>query len=157
MVQFFHRAADAFSSLASGDVDDVVDHVDSAKRSLIMAAVHSKHTKPEVVVRKIVYGLGYRYRLHAKNLPGRPDLVFPGKRIAIFVHGCFWHRHTGCRYATSPKTRVQFWESKFQTNVDRDRRNVSDLESLGWKVLTVWQCELKKLETLTERLNEFLG
>lgn len=157
MVQFFHRVADAFSSLASGDFSDVVDHVDSAKRSLIMAAVHSKHTKPEVVVRKIVYGLGYRYRLHAKNLPGRPDLVFPGKRKAIFVHGCFWHRHTGCRYATSPKTRVQFWESKFQTNVDRDRRNVSDLESLGWKVLTVWQCELKKLGTLTERLNEFLG
>jgi DNA mismatch endonuclease (patch repair protein) len=157
MVQFFHRLADAFSWPASGDVGDVVDHVDSAKRSLIMAAVHSKHTKPEVVVRKIAYGLGYRYRLHAKNLPGRPDLVFPGKRKAIFVHGCFWHRHTGCRYATSPKTRVQFWESKFQTNVDRDRRNVSDLESLGWKVLTVWQCELKKLETLTERLNEFLG
>jgi DNA mismatch endonuclease (patch repair protein) len=134
----------------------VVDHVDSAKRSLIMAAVHSKDTKPELVVRKIVYGLGYRYRLHSKKLPGKPDLVFAGKRKAIFVHGCFWHRHRGCRYATSPKTRIEFWQSKFQANVVRDKQTTEELKRLGWSVLTIWQCELKELKKLAERIDEFL-
>jgi DNA mismatch endonuclease, patch repair protein len=134
----------------------VVDHVDSTKRSLIMAAVHSKHTKPELVVRKIVYGLGYRYGLHSKKLPGKPDLVFAGKRKAIFVHGCFWHRHRGCRYATSPKTRIEFWQSKFQGNVVRDERTTEELKRLGWSVMTIWQCELKEPEQLAERINEFL-
>ena len=134
----------------------MVDHVDTAKRSLIMAAVHSKHTKPELVVRKIVYGLGYRYRLHSKKLPGKPDLVFAGKRKAIFVHGCFWHRHPRCQYATSPKTRTEFWDAKFQANVERDERTTNELERLGWSVLTVWQCEQKEPEKLAERLDEFL-
>lgn len=140
-----------------GRVGDVVDHVDPAKRSLIMAAVHSKHTKPELVVRKIVYGLGYRYRLHSAKLPGRPDLVFPGRRKAVFVHGCFWHRHRGCRYASSPKTRVEFWKGKFEANVARDKRTCEELEDEGWKVLTVWECELKEPKRLAERLNEFLA
>ena len=135
----------------------MVDHVDAAKRSLIMASVHSKNTKPEMVVRKMVYQLGYRYRLYSDKLPGRPDLAFAGKRKAVFVHGCFWHRHPDCRYATSPKTRVEFWKSKFQANVARDELTRRKLEQMGWKVLTVWQCELKDPDKLAERLNEFLA
>jgi DNA mismatch endonuclease (patch repair protein) len=135
----------------------VPDHVDQAKRSLIMAAVHSTDTAPEMAVRKIVHALGYRYRLHVPTLPGRPDLVFPARRKIIFVHGCFWHRHNGCRYASSPKTNCEFWERKFDANVARDRRSRRELKKMNWSVLTVWQCELKKPEKLTERLNDFLS
>ena len=134
----------------------MVDHVDRAKRSFIMAAVHSENTSPEMAVRKIVYGLGYRYRLHVRTLPGCPDIVFPGARKVIFVHGCFWHRHGRCRYATLPKTRPEFWASKFAANKTRDHRVKMSLKRLNWGVLTVWQCELKRPETLTERLNDFL-
>jgi DNA mismatch endonuclease (patch repair protein) len=130
----------------------VADHVDQAKRSLIMAAVHSKDTQPEMAV----HGLGYRYRLHVANLPGKPDLVFPGRRKVIFVHGCFWHRHRGCRYATSPKTRIDFWESKFAVNVARDRKVERELKKLGWSVLTIWQCRLKDYPKLVKRLDDFL-
>jgi DNA mismatch endonuclease (patch repair protein) len=131
--------------------------VDRKTRSIIMAAVHSKNTKPELAVRKIVFALGYRYRLHGSKLPGRPDLVFAARRKAIFVHGCFWHRHTRCKYATTPKTRIRYWEEKFDTNVVRDRRNRRELKNAGWAVLTVWQCELKNPEKLTERVDEFLS
>lgn len=122
-----------------------------------MAAVHSKNTKPEMVVRKLVFGMGYRYRLHSAKLPGKPDMVFPGKCKVIFVHGCFWHRHKGCRYATSPKTRVDFWEGKFTANVARDKRTERELKKLGWSVLTVWQCQLKEPERLAKRLDDFLS
>lgn len=122
-----------------------------------MAAVHSKNTKPEMVVRKLVFGMGYRYRLHSAKLPGKPDMVFPGKCKVIFVHGCFWHRHKGCRYATSPKTRVDFWEGKFAANVARDKRTERELKKLGWSVLTVWQCQLKEPERLAKRLDDFLS
>lgn len=135
----------------------MTDHVDRKTRSLIMAAVRSEDTKPELAVRKIVHAMGYRYRLHDRKLPGRPDLVFVSRCKAIFVHGCFWHRHTGCRYATSPKTHVAFWKAKFSYNVARDRRNRRELKKMGWVVLTVWQCELKNPKKLTERLNEFLA
>lgn len=122
-----------------------------------MAAVHSKNTKPELLVRKLVFGMGYRYRLHSSKLPGKPDMVFPGKCKVIFVHGCFWHRHRGCRYATSPKTRVEFWERKVTANVARDKRTEKELKKRGWTVLTVWQCQLKDLERLAKRLNDFLS
>jgi DNA mismatch endonuclease (patch repair protein) len=122
-----------------------------------MAAVHSKNTKPELVVRKLVFGMGYRYRLHSAKLPGKPDLVFPGRHKVIFVHGCFWHRHKGCRYATSPKTRVDFWEAKFDANVARDQRTNRELKELGWSVLTVWQCQLKEPEKLARKLDDFLS
>jgi DNA mismatch endonuclease (patch repair protein) len=135
----------------------VGDHVDCAKRSLIMAAVHSKDTGPEMAVRKIVHGLGYRYRLHDAKLPGRPDLVFPARCKVIFVHGCYWHRHNRCKYATSPKSNCEFWERKFDANVARDRRVRRELKKMKWSVFTVWQCELKKPERLTERLHEFLS
>jgi DNA mismatch endonuclease, patch repair protein len=134
-----------------------VDHVDRKKRSLIMAAVHSEGTGPEMAVRRILHGLGYRYRLHVGTLPGKPDMVFPARRKIVFVHGCFWHRHGDCRYATSPKTRKAFWQSKFAANVERDRRTKRELKRMGWTVLTVWQCELKKRERLTGRLNDFLS
>ena len=135
----------------------MVDHVDPKKRSLIMAAVHSKDTRPEMAVRRIVHRLGYRYRLHLRSLPGCPDLVFPGRRKALFVHGCFWHRHPRCRYASSPKTRGKFWQSKFSSNIARDRRARRELKRMDWAVMTVWQCELKKPDELTERLNDFLS
>lgn len=135
----------------------MADHVDRKKRSLIMAAVHSEDTGPEMAVRAIVHGLGYRYRLHGVSLPGRPDLVFPARRKVIFVHGCFWHRHRKCRYATSPKTRRMFWNAKFDSNVARDRRNKRELKRMDWAVLIVWQCELKKPERLAGRLDDFLS
>jgi DNA mismatch endonuclease Vsr len=122
-----------------------------------MAAVHSENTGPEMVVRRMVHRLGYRYRVHVATLPGRPDLVFPGRRKVIFVHGCFWHRHRKCRYATSPKTRRAFWKAKFDSNVERDGRNGRELKRMGWAVMTVWQCELKKPERLEGRLDEFLS
>jgi DNA mismatch endonuclease, patch repair protein len=133
----------------------VVDHVDSAKRSLNMAAVRSKNTKPEMVVRKIVYGLGYRYRLHWKKLPGKPDLVFPGKHKAIFVHGCFWHGHE-CSRARLPSTNIEFWEQKIGNNKERDSRVRNQLESEGWNVLTIWQCELKNDSELKQTIVRFL-
>jgi len=122
-----------------------------------MSAVHSKDTQPEMKVRKAIFALGYRYRLHRSDLPGKPDLVFPSRCKVIFVHGCFWHRHARCKYATVPKTRTQFWQEKFAANMERDRRVRRDLKKLGWEVLTVWQCELKRPEKLTERLNDFLA
>lgn len=135
----------------------VVDHVDRAKRSLIMAAVHSENTSPEIAVRKIVHGLGYRFRLHVGKLLGRPDLVFTSRRKVIFVHGCFWHRHRNCRYTTSPKTRRKFWEAKFTANVKRDRRVQRELRRTNWAVLTVCQCELQNRERLARRLDDFLS
>jgi len=134
----------------------MTDHVDASKRSAIMAAVHSKNTKPEVAVRKLVHALGYRYRLHGKGIIGRPDLVFAGKRKVVFVHGCFWHRHKLCHMASTPKTRPEFWQEKFNANVARDERTERVLAEEGWKVLTVWQCELKDPKKFATRLNEFL-
>jgi DNA mismatch endonuclease (patch repair protein) len=135
----------------------MTDHVHRDKRSLIMAAVHSKNTKPELAVRKIAHALGYRYRLHVADLPGKPDMVFPARRKIILVNGCFWHRHPRCRYATSPKTRSAFWQKKFCTNVARDRRTRQQLRKLGWSILTVWQCELKNPQKVEVRIDEFLA
>jgi DNA mismatch endonuclease (patch repair protein) len=134
-----------------------MDHVDENTRSRIMRAVRSTDTQPELAVRKIVHALGFRYRLHDKTLPGKPDLVFPSRHKVLFVHGCFWHRHKGCRYTTSPKTRTAFWDAKFQANVRRDRSSVRKLRRLGWGVMTVWQCQLKRPERLGEKLYEFLA
>lgn len=121
-----------------------------------MSRVKSKNTTPEMAVRHLVFGMGYRYRLHDKRLPGRPDLVFPGRCKVVFVNGCFWHGHEGCRYARLPKTQVDFWREKIENNQARDRTNVALLEANGWKVLTVWQCELKTIEALANKLYEFI-
>jgi len=121
-----------------------------------MSRVKSKDTSPEMTVRRLVYGMGYRYRLHDKRLPGKPDLAFLGRRKVIFVNGCFWHGHDGCRYARLPKTRVAFWKTKIEKNRARDDEIASVLRADGWKVLTLWQCEIKNIEELESKLYGFI-
>ena len=130
----------------------MTDIFDPEKRSEVMSRIRGRDTKPEMIVRRIAHGLGFRFRLHRRDLPGSPDLVFPKHRAVIMVHGCFWHRHPGCRYATSPKTRVRFWEEKFEGNVVRDRRNEDALDELGWRVLVIWECETRDREAVAERI-----
>lgn len=120
----------------------MTDIVDAAARSRIMAAVRQKNTKPEIVLRRLLHRAGFRFRLHRRDLPGRPDLVLPKHRAAVFVHGCFWHRHPRCRRASTPKTRPEFWEAKFVANVARDLRAIKALEAGGWRVFVVWECGL---------------
>jgi DNA mismatch endonuclease (patch repair protein) len=134
-----------------------MDTVDTKTRSKILKSVPQKDTKPEMRLRKALHGMGFRYRLHDKRLPGSPDLVFPKYKAVIFVHGYFWHRH-GCKQTTTPSTREDFWRAKFKANVERDKKNVSELEAAGWRVMTVWECELKKVaeNDLFEKIREFL-
>ena len=121
-----------------------------------MAAIKSRNTKPEMIVRHLVRQLGFGYRLHAKDLPGKPDLVFRGRRKVIFVHGCYWHMHN-CKYGSVvPKTRTEFWQTKRQANVNRDIVNNSTLSVMGWKILVIWECELADTSALSDRLLEFL-
>ncbi len=134
----------------------MVDTVSPEVRSRIMAQVKSKGMKPEMKVRRLLHGLGYRYRLHRSDLPGRPDLVFPSRRKVIFVNGCFWHYHRGCGWVRIPATNRDYWVGKLERNRDRDERNLSLLEDMGWSALTTWECELRDMETATARLVEFL-
>ena len=127
------------------------------ERRANMARVGQKDTKPELIVRRLLHGLGYRYRLHRKDIPGTPDICFIGRKKAIFVHGCFWHRHEGCHRTTTPKTRTSFWEEKFRVNVARDRQKMADLHRLGWKAMVVWECETKERSKLESRLVDFLS
>lgn len=129
----------------------------SPERSALMARIGPKNTTPELATRKLLHRLGYRYRLHRKDLPGTPDICFPARRKAIFVHGCFWHRHEGCRRTTMPKVRTSFWEEKFRQNIERDYRKIVALRELGWNTLVVWECETKTLPILTRRLVDFLS
>ncbi len=122
-----------------------------------MAQVKSKNTKPEMLVRSLLHRMGYRFRLHIKTLPGHPDVVLPRYKAVIFVHGCFWHGHEGCKRATMPATRTEFWRKKIDGNQSRDRRNLTALEELGYRCLVIWQCEMKDIEALKMRLSEFLG
>ena len=122
-----------------------------------MARIRGKDTKPELLVRRLLHGLGYRYRLHRRALPGTPDLVFPGRRKVVLVHGCFWHRHEGCKHAAGlPRTRRDFWEAKFARNRERDIENARELAALGWAHHVVWECEAKDRGALTARLRAFL-
>ena len=121
-----------------------------------MSKVRSKNTSPELAVRKLIFALGYRYRLHAKNLPGKPDLVFPGRKKVIFVHGCFWHYHD-CKIGHIPKSRLDYWEPKLTARRQRDASNVAALTEMGWRVLVVWECEIKETEHLENTLRQFLG
>ena len=133
-----------------------MDSLSASERSERMARVRGKDTKPELAVRSLLHRLGYRYRLHAKELPGRPDLVFRPRRRAIFVHGCFWHRHEGCKLARMPKSRLEFWEPKLEGNRVRDRTNQKALSDMGWRYLVVWECELGDMKAIEDRLVTFL-
>jgi DNA mismatch endonuclease (patch repair protein) len=133
-----------------------MDTLTPAERSARMALVRAKDTKPELLVRRLVHGMGYRYRLHRRDLPGTPDLVFPGRSKVIFIHGCFWHRHARCARARLPKSRGDFWLPKLTANAERDKRNVRALRRLGWSVLTIWECQLGDTAKLASRLRRFL-
>ena len=125
------------------------------QRRRIMQSVKQKDTAPEMVVRRLLHAAGYRYRLHRKDLPGRPDIVFGGRRKVIFVHGCFWHAH-GCSKGQAPKSKVNYWGPKLAQNAERDARNVRSLEEAGWQVLTVWECETKEPARLLPVLRDFV-
>lgn len=134
----------------------IVDTLTPAERSLRMSLVRCKDTKPEMAVRRLVHGMGYRYRLHDRRLPGTPDLVFPARRKVIFIHGCFWHRH-GCALGDRmPKSRLDFWKPKLDANRGRDARNLRALCRLGWDVLVLWECQLADHRKLAKRLRMFL-
>lgn len=130
----------------------MVDVVDPATRSRMMSGIRGKNTKPEILVRKFLHARGLRFRLHVKDLPGKPDLVFPKHRTVVFVHGCFWHHHAGCKYATTPSNRADFWKNKLSENVVRDQYQVAALNGLGWRVLVVWECELRDIAKRLESL-----
>lgn len=132
-----------------------MDRIDKQRRSWNMSRIKCKNTVPEILVRSTLHAMGYRFRLHSRTLPGRPDIVLPKHRIVLFVHGCFWHRH-GCKFSYTPKSRVTFWESKFDQNLERDRRVLRDLRSLGWHVITLWECQVKSQDYLENQLRELL-
>lgn len=121
----------------------MTDRISRERRSWNMSQIRGKDTKPELLLRRLLHRAGYRFRLHAPNLPGKPDIVLPKYQTVIFVNGCFWHRHKDCPKATTPKTRTEFWIEKFQRTVERDQQKRAELEMFGWTVLTVWECELK--------------
>lgn len=137
----------------------MVDKVTPSKRSNNMRKIRSKDTSPELVVRKLAFGLGYRYRLHRKDLPGKPDLVFPGRKKIIFVHGCFWHQHQDpeCKIARVPKSRESYWLPKLQHNVERDLKHRKELEHLGWSVLVIWECEVSDKGVISNKIQHFLS
>ena len=133
-----------------------MDTLTPAQRSERMSRVRGRDTMPEMIVRRMLHRLGYRYRLHRKDLPGKPDIVFPGRKKVVFVHGCYWHGH-GCRIGKPSKSNVEFWTAKIDTNRARDSRNEAELRARGWDVLVVWQCELQDTVALEATLVSFLG
>lgn len=134
-----------------------MDTLTPADRSAVMARVRSKNSRPELVIRKMIYGMGYRYRLHAGELPGRPDIVFRSRRKAIFVHGCFWHRHKECALARLPKSRLEFWIPKLEKNRQRDGQVGTLLKKMHWRILTIWECEIDNPAKVENRIRRFLN
>jgi len=127
------------------------------KRREIMGHIRGKNTKPELIVRSILHRAGYRFRLHRKNLPGKPDIVLPKYKLVVFVNGCYWHRHTDCKRGSSmPSTNVKFWQEKFRRTQQRDKNNEDNLCALGWQVVTIWQCELTKPEAILNKITAAL-
>jgi len=133
------------------------DRLTPERRSWNMSRIRATDTTPERAVRSILHRMGYRFRLHRKDLPGRPDIVLPKYHAVVFVHGCFWHRHRGCKYSYTTKSRQEFWEKKFLENVERDRKAQRELRKLGWRVIVVWECETREPETLARRIHELLS
>lgn len=127
----------------------MADVVDLATRSRMMSGIRGRDTRPEVAVRRALFAAGFRFRLHRRDLPGTPDIALPGKKVAVFVHGCFWHRHMGCRYSKLPATRPEFWKAKLDGNVDRDARAVQALRAMGWRVLVIWECAIRDRDVLS--------
>lgn len=121
----------------------MMDVVDPATRSRMMSGIRGKNTRPEMLVRQFLHGHGFRYRLHSKNLPGRPDIVMRKWMVAVFVHGCFWHRHQGCKFSTTPASNLEHWRCRFEENTARDRRNTNALAARGWTVIILWECGLR--------------
>jgi DNA mismatch endonuclease (patch repair protein) len=134
-----------------------MDRLSHKQRSALMSRIGPRDTASEMRIRRLLHSLGYRYQLHVGSLPGKPDLVFPRRHLILFVHGCYWHRHPGCPRAFLPKSRVEFWDRKFSATCARDARVQHQLETAGWRVMIVWECETKRLEELSGRLVEFLG
>ncbi len=134
-----------------------MDTLTNTQRSQLMSRIRDRNTKPEMAVRRLVHGLGFRYRLHVRNLPGCPDLVFSARQKTIFVHGCYWHRHNCPKGRSVPTTNRDFWETKFAENRARDQRSLRKLTRTGWRVLVVWECQLKRLDSLVKRLQSFLA
>lgn len=129
-----------------------MDVVTKEKRSEIMSKIRSKHTAPEMKVRSLLFSLGFRFRLHKKNLPGKPDIVLPKYKTLIFVHGCFWHGHDGCKYHRIPKSNNEYWVNKINNNKIKDIEHYNKLVNLGWKVIVIWECQIKRIDQLTETL-----
>ncbi|MCB2226682.1 MAG: very short patch repair endonuclease [Desulfarculaceae bacterium] len=134
----------------------MTDHLTKKQRSHLMASIHSTDTRPELIVRKLLHSMGFRFRLHRKDLPGKPDIVLPKYSTVIFVHGCFWHQHKNCKDGRIPETNRSFWETKLKTNVSRDANNVDKLKRMGWNVLIIWQCQLNNLSDLANFLQKEL-
>ena len=132
-----------------------MDRISREHRSWNMSRIKSGNTKPEIVVRSLLHNMGYRFRLHRKDLPGKPDIVLPRYKSVIFVHGCFWHRHKGCKNATSPKTKIIFWREKFKANVERDRKVQKELNSMGWSIQIIWECETSDIGSVTKIIGNF--
>jgi len=133
----------------------MTDIVDPATRSWMMSRIKGKNTKPELIVRSQLHKMGFRFRLHRKDLPGKPDIVLPKHKTIVFVHGCFWHRHRNCKYAHDPKSKQGFWQKKFKENVERDKQNRKKLSSLGWRTAIIWECQAthsSKLQKLIEKI-----
>lgn len=134
-----------------------MDTLNPEQRHRAMAAVKSRDTTPELVVRKLLHKEGFRFRLHRKDLPGKPDIILPKYHAAILIHGCFWHQHSGCKHSIRPASNNEYWQLKLDRNVFRDRKIKSELENLGWKVLVIWECETKDKEILVNMLRHFLN
>ena len=132
-----------------------MDVHDKATRSYNMSRIKGKDTKPEILVRKYLFSKGFRYRINVKTLPGKPDIVLKKYKTAIFINGCFWHGHEGCKYFVWPKTREEFWKEKIYANIERDKRNIQKLKDAGWNVIVIWECELKN-KIVEERLRSLL-
>jgi DNA mismatch endonuclease, patch repair protein len=145
--------------LAARRIDraEMTDTLPASRRSENMSRIGSKNTKPEMIVRQLIYGMGFRYRLHARDLPGKPDLVFRNRRKIIFVHGCFWHLHPGCPEGRIPGSRQDYWAPKLNRNRTRDESHMEALRTEGWQVLVIWECETKSIKQLEERVAAFLG